>query len=500
MWQKQKQNQILVNLLKYREACFFAGLAIWISISFSSEQYPGDWLYFGRTLIAAVITLAPVMLFVLIRPWLRNGLSRRWYLLVWVAFFGIVLPLAGYRWSESRPGGYPGWFFITCILCSVLLELLLALNHYYREKIARSKWMQRLTLEKAILLILVVLCVMLAAMAVSSMDDPAYQKKDNLLIGFVFSPSQLVRHFGLFISLVLQFLLMYMAGYIFLLINSRILVSVILKKYGLIIYLCSVFTIVAVLYPVIAQCLALLPVKDLLGAIFPSNPFAAENALAAISIMLLSLPVLLSQQWAKQHNQIISLEKEKAQAELDLLKQQVNPHFLFNTLNNLYALSLYHSDKTPESILQLSDLMRYVIYNGNEEHVKLEDELKYIEDFMDLQQIRLRHKPEIKFEKNIEDPRLQVPPMLLIVFVENAFKHGIEPAMEPAFIHLKIDVKGKILYFRCVNSVEEGEKQVAGIGLTNLAKRLGILYQGKYTLHTEAKNHTFNAELQIDLS
>lgn len=486
--------------MKHRESWFFAGLWVWISIEYTLRESSDSWVLFFKTIAVLGIVFVPVICFSWSRERIKQVLTNRQYLLCWLVFFGMLLPLITYFSSEAGLANYPSWLFIAATTAIIPLELLLVINTYYRRKIVKTKWMQGLGLEKAILISIAVISVALSAMAVSSMDNPLYHREGHLLIAFRFIPSKIVGHFGVFIGFTVQFLVMYLSGYLFFLINSRFLVSKVLKQYGLIVYILSMLTVVAFLYPLVAQLLTLLPIQNLLGPVFPTNPFVSENAVAAIGIMLLSFPVLLSQQWTKQNNQIVSLEKEKAQAELDLLKQQINPHFLFNTLNNLYALSLQQSHKTPDSILQLSELMRYVIYKGKEEKVKLGDELKYIEDFMELQQMRLRKPLTLTFEKEIEDERQEIAPLLLIVFVENAFKHGIEPAEESAFLHIHLKTTGKKLFFSCENSFEKENEKERGIGLSNLQRRLSLLYPGKHLLKTGIKNHTFKAELQIDLS
>jgi sensor histidine kinase YesM len=487
------------KLMRYREAWFFTGLLLWAAIAYSQRQSSASWLFFLHTISALSIVLLPVIVFAWFRERIKQLLTPAQYLVCWLLFFGVALPLLTYACSQAEPAGYPGWLFIACTTSSISLELILAVNTYYRKKIVKLKWVQGFGLEKSILISIVVISVALSAMAASSLDTP-YYNNGHLLIAFRFTPSKIIQYFGTFASLTVQFLLMYLAGYLFFLINSRFLVSKVLKQYGLIAYILTMLTVVAFLFPLVAQFLNALPINDLLGPIFPNNPFMAENAVAAISIILLTLPVLLSQQWTKQNSQIVSLEKEKAQAELDLLKQQINPHFLFNTLNNLYALSLQQSHKTPESILQLSELMRYVIYKGKEEKVKITDEVKYIEDFMELQQIRLRKPLQLSVEKEIEDGQQLIAPLLLIVFIENAFKHGIEPAEEKAFLHISLKTMNKQLFFSCENSFEKENEQERGIGLNNLKKRLDLLYPGKHVLKTGIKNHTFKAELQIDLS
>ncbi|MET0464301.1 MAG: sensor histidine kinase [Chitinophagaceae bacterium] len=461
------------------------------------ESNSGSWKIFSSIFMLISVIMLPMLAFAVLKPLMRRTLSRSMFSLCWLIFFAGVIPGLAFMGQFIDTAETPGWLFGTCAICGIVLELILVANEYYRKRIAGIRWVRRLSLERAVLIILVIISVMLSAMAVSSMDDPRYHSGERLLIAFQLIPGQIIRHFGTFCSLIVQFLVIYMAGYLIFLINSRLLVGLMLKKYGLIAYLLSMLTIVAILYPVLFQLLMVLPVNKLLGPIFTANPFAAENAAGAISIMVLTLPVLLSQQWTRQNNQIVALEKEKTQAELDLLKQQLNPHFLFNTLNNLYSLSLHHSDKTPDSILQLSDLMRYVIYKGQEEKVRLEEEVLYIEDFMSLQKMRLKQPLDLQFKKDMADPYQKISPLLLIVFIENAFKHGIESAEEAAFLHIMLKADQHQLVFICKNSFEKANEKGEGIGLRNLRKRLAVLYPGMHRLHTEVKNHTFKAELQI---
>jgi len=385
-------------------------------------------------------------------------------------------------------------------MCSILLELLLAATVYYQQRIQQWRWVQRLSLERSVLISTTLIAVILAAMAVSSIGNPAYDKADGLLVGFEFDVRKLITHFGTFLSFTVQFLFIYLCGYFFFYINNRVLVPKVLKLRGVILYCLAGLAMVGIVYPIIAQLLALLPLNGRLGKIFADNPFAFENGFGAIVIILLSLPVVLALQWSKQNGQIISLEKEKAQTELDLLKQQLNPHFFFNTLNNLYALSLQQSKQTPESILQLSELMRYVIYKAKEPMVQVQEEIKYLEDYMQLQQIRLKRKPDVQFKQEIGDGTPPIAPLLLIVLVENAFKHGIEPAEEKAFLHLSLHTTANRLYFSCVNSFEQEVEKTAGIGLANLLRRLVLLYPGKHLLKTGIENHIFKAELELDLS
>ncbi|WP_406827229.1 sensor histidine kinase [Pedobacter sp. KACC 23697] len=387
-------------------------------------------------------------------------------------------------------------------MAAVSLEMMLIANQYYQKKVQHIKWIKKIGLEHAVLITIILLAATISIMAVSSLDNPIYQRKGFRLVGFEFNIEMLLRNFGTFLGFFSQFLIMYLCGYLLFLINSRLLVSKILKEKGLLIYLLTLSTTVAVLYPLLAQLLILLPINTVFGrSIFVNNAFELENAFGAFAIMLISLPVVLAMQWGKQNNKILSLEKEKSQHELDLLKQQLNPHFFFNTLNNLYALSLQKSDKTPESILQLSELMRYTIYKGQEKSVKLSQEIDYINDYIQLQQIRLQKTLHFEFDKQVTDDQIEIVPLLLIVFVENAFKHGIEPAENEASLKLTLTANHTVLFFSCENSFDPEEKtDHKGIGIDNLRKRLELLYPNRYTLHITSVGHIFKAELKLQLT
>jgi hypothetical protein len=488
-------------LLKRYETLLYIGLLCWVSIAQVLQDKVYTWGYYLGPLLLLALVQLPVLVFSWNKERLQQALPYKRYLLYWLACFAVYLPALIFGLSAFvSPEVRFREFIIISGLCSLALESLLVVNAYFQRRVQQWKWVKRLSLERSVLISIVLISVLLSIMGVSSIGNPAYDKPDGLLLGFEFNLWKVVTRFGVFISFVLQFLFMYLCGYFFFYVNNRILVPKIMKPKGLVLYILSGMAVVGILYPVVAQLLDLLPINKRLGSIFPDNPFILENAGAAIFIILLSLPVVLAIQWSKQNSQIVALEKEKAETELDLLKQQLNPHFFFNTLNNLYALSLQQSKQTPESILQLSELMRYVIYKAKEPAVQVREEVKYLEDYMQLQQIRLKRKPDIQFRQEIGGDTPPIAPLLLIVLVENAFKHGIEPAEETAFLHLSLQTDATRLHFSCVNSFEQVAADKVGIGLANLQRRLVLLYPGKHLLKTAIENHTFKAELELDLS
>jgi len=194
-----------------------------------------------------------------------------------------------------------------------------------------------------------------------------------------------------------------------------------------------------------------------------------------------------------------NLENEKLLSELAFLKSQINPHFLFNSLNNIYSLAYQKSDKTPEAILKLSEIMRYMLYESNEDKVALADEIRYLENYIELQKLRFKDSSYIKFEIIGDAKAQKITPLVLISFVENAFKHGIATDREvPISILLNIE-PGK-LFFKTVNKKSNQNKDdTGGIGLQNVRRRLDLLYKDQYELHIEDKNDVYNCELYLNL-
>lgn len=198
--------------------------------------------------------------------------------------------------------------------------------------------------------------------------------------------------------------------------------------------------------------------------------------------------------------------QHEKEAELKLLKEQLNPHFLFNTLNNLYGLSVVKSDKLPGLMLKLSDLLRYSLYETKETYVPLEKEITYLENYISLEKIRLEDSTDIRFEKSGHLSSQMIAPMLFIVFVENAFKYlGIIEA-EKSMVAVSIKEENNILTFSCDNTVdahdpndENLEKGKSGIGLQNAKKRLALMYPEKHTLTIKENNGIFSVVLKLNL-
>ena len=223
----------------------------------------------------------------------------------------------------------------------------------------------------------------------------------------------------------------------------------------------------------------------------------------AVGISFESIVESLKQKKSKEEAQ-----KEKVKAELSFLKSQINPHFLFNSLNSIYSLSNSKSEMTKDAILMLSDMMRYMLYESNSEKVPLHKEIEYIENYIALQQYRISKKDHIsiRFNYDGEPNGHNVEPLLFIPFVENAFKHGVS-YNETSIIDIKLNILQDKLIFEALNSCpksdnlnfEKHKRNSSGFGLNNIAKRLDLLYPKKYRLQYDNGIDLFKAKLELNL-
>lgn len=195
------------------------------------------------------------------------------------------------------------------------------------------------------------------------------------------------------------------------------------------------------------------------------------------------------------------IKKEQKISELNFLRSQMNPHFLFNTLNNLYSLSLKGSKKTPEALLQLSNLLSYTIYEGSEDKISLEKEIHHLHDYIELEKLRFGNRLNLQMEISGNFSGVMITPLILIPIVENVFKHCSLNERGDVDIQIKIAVTNDELHISTINpvgnSVKESNKN--GIGVQNLSKRLQIIYPQKHTFRLEERAHKFYVDLSIQL-
>ena len=207
--------------------------------------------------------------------------------------------------------------------------------------------------------------------------------------------------------------------------------------------------------------------------------------------------------WATAEQKLRESEAAKTEAELKNLRSQINPHFLLNTLNNIYALTAIDQTKAQEAIQQLSKLLRHMLYDNQEPFVALQDEILFLENYVSLMKIRLSQEVDVTFVKNVRDPYQKVAPLLFISLVENAFKHGISPT-EHSFVHLTMMEDGTRLCVTIENSYHPKNKQDRsghGIGLKQVQRRLELAYPGRYDWQkgVSEDNKTYTSQITITL-
>lgn len=194
-----------------------------------------------------------------------------------------------------------------------------------------------------------------------------------------------------------------------------------------------------------------------------------------------------------------NLESQKKDMELQFLKSQLNPHFLFNSLNNIYSLAYQKSDKTADAILKLSEIMRYMIYESNDSWVALSKEVEYVQSYIELQKLRFKDGAAVELTLNGEIDNQHVVPLILISFVENAFKHGVANDPEDP-IRINIIANQKILHFSITNKKSKTNKDaMGGVGLNNVERRLQLLYPDRYKLNIVNSATHYTSELMLDI-
>lgn len=209
--------------------------------------------------------------------------------------------------------------------------------------------------------------------------------------------------------------------------------------------------------------------------------------------------------WQKHQRDRKDLETQRMQSEIKFLKSQINPHFLFNTLNSLYALTLKKSDKAPEIVIKLSEMMRYMLYECNERRVPLYKEVNYIRNYLDLEELRQSGPSDIQFKVEGRVNDQMIAPLIFIPFLENSFKHGLNHQLDAGYVHVVLKVLGNKLLLRILNSKPgktpvPSEKPSGGIGLVNVERRLNLLYPNQYKLDIRDSEREHIVELSLDLS
>lgn len=222
---------------------------------------------------------------------------------------------------------------------------------------------------------------------------------------------------------------------------------------------------------------------------------------AILAVVFLAVVIKLTKNTIAEQKRTQQLEAQKLRAELDMLKSQIHPHFLFNTLNSLYALVLQKSDEAPEVVLQLSGILNYILYECNEKYVPLEKEITLLKDYVELQKLRYGKRVDVLFEIDDGVIRKKIIPLLIFPLLENCFKHGVGKSNSKTEIAITMkQIQGTLLIKICNTlhtNVNEDSQNKSGIGLANIRKRLELHYPKQHTFQIDQKNNTYCVELSI---
>lgn len=312
-----------------------------------------------------------------------------------------------------------------------------------------------------------------------------------------------------------KFMLYHLVGLPIVIIATYIVLYVLLPKY--LIHARNDWKFVfwfLVTFAIAHQCYTHLSVSGVMDfVIAPSNPKECKifaymhpyrNAFMLFSVMGFAALIRFFKLYTQQEQERHQLQEAHTKSQLAFLKAQVNPHFLFNALNNIYSLSVQEKQvKIAQSIERLSNIMRYLTYDSNAKFVPLSQEINLIEDYIDIQQMRVAEHDEvsISFHCHGEMEGLQIAPVLLLPLVENAFKHGIKPSFA-SWVSIKIEVAENVLTMHILNSYFEhmdNRLTEQGVGLANVRQRLDLIYPNKYVLDTGIEETVFTAYLKLEI-
>ena len=354
------------------------------------------------------------------------------------------------------------------------------------------------SLNGALVALMLIWSILVAGMFNSTPDAVNNQPIDPRIdIALIFS------QFGQFFYYWWQFTVIGLAALSMYAINRYLLIRRILAQLGVYAFVASAFIVIITATPMLANIVLLLPMNIESFTFIPSgdyNPYDPINFQVCFAFIAVSTPVILAFERQHQDRALAQIARQQIQTELKLLQQQINPHFLFNTLNNLYALTLTKSDDAPEMIMRLANLLRYTVYEGGKSEVSLSQELDYINDYLALQQIRSGDKCQITTEFPAHPEHWQLPPLMLISVLENAFKHGVEPSHEDCSVDISVRVDDNRLSFSCVNDIPEShEPSEPGIGLANLERRLELIFPDNYQLTAQKVDNKWTTNLELEL-
>jgi len=288
-------------------------------------------------------------------------------------------------------------------------------------------------------------------------------------------------------------------------INLSVLVKILLVHKQYIIYFISILLVISMgAFIQMAVFILLNTLPQAQKTELVTLGFFINSAIAITYTVAITMSLKLVKYWYEKEQMAKTLKDLNRQTELLYLQAQINPHFLFNSLNSIYGMALKKSDQTPQLILKLSEILRYVLYEGKDQYVSLSNEIKYLQSYIDLEKTRYEGNVDISLEIKGDTEQFEIASMILIPFVENSFKHGLRARTGDMFLRLTIEVIDNQLFVDIVNSKPKSiqtddpkENSYGGIGIENVKRRLSMIYPKQHKLKIINTHDTYRVYLEI---
>lgn len=413
-------------------------------------------------------------------------------LLVWLAgFVGYPLALQTIA-GEGLALATRNW-----LIAAAFSALSLLTGGGGRERLLSAVRRLPFTLDGAIVAALALWALVAASLFASTADAV-----NNQPLRVWFNAARIAKHPLEFTSYLAQFAVVGGLLFAFYWICRYILVRKVLAKRGWIAFAQASLSCWIVYTPVACSFILLLPLNPPHWSLLPSenhNPFDPLNYGTVLIFWAIVMPLVLAGERLLAERSAAIQRHEQIRAELKGLHQQINPHFLFNALNTLYALCLKNHSDSADAVVKLSDLLRYAVYEGQNDWVKLEDEIAYLTNYIDLQLLRFGSRCRVSCRWTEDTSRFEIPPLVLIMLLENAFKHGVEPTEDSSRIEIDLSTANGQMIFTCLNTPRAlgPVSSTPGLGLDNLRRRLELRFGARFSLSSAPQGDSWRAELVL---
>jgi hypothetical protein len=450
----------------------------------------GDWLGFLGLLIQSLMAGLPLFAVHI----LASRTSRFSAITIWIA--GFVL----YPWAMIylALGNFP----LTerhCTIAAIFSAISLLSGLGGRGRILSIVRRSPITLDNAVFALLA-----LWTLAATSLFASTPDAVNNQPLRIWFDADRFVSNPLEVLSYLLQFTIVAGLLWGFYWINRYVLIRRILHKEGWIALAFASLATWIVYTPLAGQLILFLQLNPPHWSLLPSenhNPFDPTNYGFTFILWATITPIILASERLLAERSEAMGRHAQVRAELQVLQQQINPHFLFNSLNTVYALCLKDSAASAEAVVKLSDLLRYAVYDGQKEWGRLDEEIAYLRNYIDLQLLRFGSRCQVTCNWPGDASQYSLPPLLLIMLVENAFKHGVEPLDDTSVVEINLSITNARMLFTCINvpTTTQAHENSSGLGLHNLRRRLELIFGDDFVLWSGRGDDGWRAELELEL-